>query len=105
MVWVSAKGNVPLRVAVPLPLSAKLRPGGRGPTAMEAVGFALVFTVNANGVWALALATDLLVKTGAERGLVPDARAGDGSVVITKTTATTAANEIEILRMVRIIPP
>jgi hypothetical protein len=53
----------------------------------------------------LALATDLLVKIGGERGLVPEARAGDGSVVITETAATTAANEIEILRKVCIIPP
>jgi hypothetical protein len=49
----------------------------------------------------------LLVKIGAERGLGsrPDARAGDGSVVITDTAATTAANEIEILRKLCIIPP
>jgi len=59
--------GVPLRVAVPFPLSTKETPLGRLPVSvMAGIGLPVVFTVNAANVPSVKLAVLALVIVGAE---------------------------------------
>jgi hypothetical protein len=65
MAYVPAVVGVPARVAVPLPLSVKVSPGGTLDQPKLGAGYPLVVTVKLSDVPARAVALSALVKAGA----------------------------------------